>query len=67
MAANLESMPAIDTTVVLGYLPLPLAAASAYELVGDAMKLELLVRQKPHPQHLLHLDGETVVSYGHGR
>jgi len=37
-------MPAIDTNVILGYLPLPLIASSAHELVGDAMKLDVSAR-----------------------
>ena len=44
VTAYLESMPAIDTNVVLGYLPLPLTPSSAYELVGDAMKLDSSAR-----------------------
>jgi hypothetical protein len=44
VAAYLESMPAIDTNVILGYLPLPLIPSSAYELVGDAMKLDVSAR-----------------------
>jgi len=44
VATYLESMPAIDTNVILGYLPLPLIASSAHELVGDAMKLDVSAR-----------------------
>ena len=37
----LNSMPTIDTNVILGYLPGVLAPTSAHELVSDAMKLDV--------------------------
>lgn len=40
----LNSMPTIDTNVILGYLPATLVPASAHELVSDAMKLDASAR-----------------------
>ena len=40
----LDSMPTIDTNVILGYLPGALVPASAHELVSDAMKLDVSAR-----------------------
>jgi hypothetical protein len=40
----LNSMPTIDTNVILGYLPATLQPASAHELVSDAMKLDASAR-----------------------
>ena len=40
----LHSMPSIDTNVILGYLPVALAPASAHELINDAMKLDISAR-----------------------
>lgn len=40
----LNSMPSVDSTVVFGYLTQYLSPSSAYELVSDAMKLDVSAR-----------------------
>lgn len=45
----LDSMPTLDTNVILGYLPGPLVPGSAHELVSDAMKLDVSARNAMPP------------------
>eukprot|EP00981_Chlorochromonas_danica_P005459 scaffold1091_cov164-Ochromonas_danica.AAC.82 len=59
--AYLHSMPFIDSNVIVGYLANALVPAAAYELVSDAMKLDLSAHN-PMPTSAILYIGQRLLS-----
>lgn len=60
VASYLETMPSLDTNIVLGSLPMALSSAAAHEILADAMKLDASARNHTPPTCCIWL-GATVL------